>query len=113
LPCHRDFAVTAETPLPRPIALEEFAPLVGKDMLADCTPKPIELVLVEAHPLRPSAFSSRQPFVLVFRSRPEILLVSGNYVMRCGAFGPDLIYISQIAQPPGGQLGNYYQAVFN
>ena len=93
--------------------LEEFTPLVGREMLVDCNPTTATLTLIEASAMRQQAFNGRQPFVLIFRSAPDVLLLTGNYAMRCGAFGPDVIHISQIAQLPGGQLGNYYQAVFN
>lgn len=99
--------------LPRTMLLEEFAPLVGRIILADCNPRPAELTLVEATPLRHQIEGARSPFIAIFRSSPQVLLVSGNYVMHAAGFGPDLIYISQVAAPLGATEGHYYQAVFN
>jgi hypothetical protein len=93
--------------------LDEFTPLVGQQLLADCNPKVATLTLVEATPLRQPDFGNRMPFILIFRSEPDVLLLAGSYAMRCNGFGPESIYIAQMAQPPEGQLGHYYQAVFN
>jgi hypothetical protein len=99
--------------LHRPMLLEEFLPLVGKTLLADCEPRPAELILVEASAARFGGQPDRPPFTLIFRSSPAAFLVSGSYAMRAGEFGPALIYISEIAPPAGSPPGHYYQAVFN
>ena len=99
--------------LPRPIALAEFMPMVGQTLLADCNPKPVELKLVEAKPLPNLAQIERHPFILLFRSPPEILLVAGIYAMKCGEWGPDLIYIEKTMSPDPKDDGHFYQAVFN
>jgi len=101
------------TLLPRPMVLDEFLSLVGKGFVADCAPRPVELTLVEASPDRHGGLPDRPPFILVFRSAPDALLVSGSYAMRAEGFGPDLIYISEMAPPAGAAEGRYYQAVFN
>ena len=93
--------------------LEEFTPLVGRTMIADCDPRPAELTLVEASPLRHQDPHDRTPFILIFRSSPEVLLVAGSYKMRTAGFGPAAIHIMQIAPPAGSQGGHYYQAIFN
>lgn len=100
-------------PLPRPIHLGELTPLVGKQLTAECEPRPVPLWLLEASPMTNHARLDRPPFVLVFRSAPEALLTSGTYIMRGDGFGPDLIDIIQIVRPATGAPGNYYQAVFN
>jgi hypothetical protein len=41
------------------------------------------------------------------------VLVSGSYVLRGDALGPDRIDLAQIAPPVAGAPGHYYQAVFN
>jgi hypothetical protein len=97
----------------RIMKIEEFANLVGQKFIADCSPKPTELKLVEVSPLKTYGSGDRQPFILVFHTPPEKLLVSGSYVMRCGSFGPDAVYISDMLPPPGSEAGYYYQAVFN
>jgi hypothetical protein len=98
---------------PRSMTLDEFVPLVDHDFTADCDPQPVKLRLVEASPLRPSAASLRPPFILVFRSAPEALLVAGAYKMKAPGFGPDLIFISDMTPPPQAEAGYYYQAIFN
>lgn len=103
----------SDTPLPRPIQLAEFTPLVGETLTADCDPRPVTLHLVEASPLANYAKLDRPPFILIFRSAPDAMLVSGTYVMRGKGFGPDVIDIGQIASPSTGEPGHYYQAVFN
>jgi hypothetical protein len=98
---------------PRPMTMDEFLPLVGQVLLADCNPKPAELKLVEARPLSNQGWAPRPPFLLIFRSVPEILLVAGVYSMRCGEWGPELIYIEQMAALGFAEAGRFYQAVFN
>ncbi|WP_240663679.1 hypothetical protein [Sphingomonas sp. UV9] len=100
-------------PLPRPIHLGEFTPLVGHALMADCDPQPVALQLVEASPLINHAKLDRPPFILIFRSAPDAMLMPGSYVLRGGGFGPDLIDIGRIARPLAGEPGHYYQAVFN
>lgn len=101
------------TLLPRPMVLDEFTPFVGRTLLADCNPRPAELTLVEASPLRHQFDRTRLSFIAIFRSSCDILLMSGNYVMRAAGFGPAVIYISQISAPQGAPDGHYYQAIFN
>jgi hypothetical protein len=98
---------------PRLMTLDEFLPLVGQVLLADCNPKPAELKLVQARPLTNHGLAPRPPFILILRSTPEILLVAGTYAMRCGEWGPDLIYIEQIASLGFTEPGHFYQAIFN
>ncbi len=99
--------------VPRPMTMNEFAPMVGQVLLADCNPKPAELKLVEMRPLKDQGLVERPPFVLVFHSAPQILLLTGIYAMRCGEWGPDLIYIEEMASLGFKEPGHYYQAVFN
>lgn len=108
-----DIASSRPRPDPRPIHLAEFTPLVGGTLMADCDPQPVPLHLVEASPLTDHAKLDRPPFILILRSAPDAMLMSGTYVMRGSGFGPDLIDIGQIARPNSGAPGHYYQAVFN
>lgn len=101
------------TILPRMMVLQEFLPFVGQQFIANCNPKPVTLTLVEASPLRASPAVERPPFILVFHTSPDTLLVGGSYEMRCGSFGPDLITINDMIPPAKAQAGYYYQAVFN
>lgn len=101
------------TILPRTMILDEFLPHVGQAFVANCNPKPVALTLIEASPLRQFGPTDRPPFILVFYTPPETMLVSGSYEMRCGNFGPDLITINDMIPPARAQAGYYYQAVFN
>ena len=104
--------MTHSAPLPRSLHLEAFTPLVGQALLAECDPRPVMLHLVEASPLVDRAGLARPPFLLILRSAPDAVLVSGSYVLRGDAFGPDRIDLAQIAPPAAGAPGHYYQAVF-
>lgn len=97
----------------RPMILEEFTPLLGRIFTADCEPNSVELTLVEAYPIRVSLSTIRPPFMLIFHTPPEIFLVDGIYVLRCGGWGPDRIAISPTIAAPDSEPGQYYQAVFN
>lgn len=99
--------------LPRPMVLEEFSPLVGKNFTADTQPSSVELTLVEASPFRQSGLPDRPPFILIFHTPPEIRLLDGNYVLKCGDWGPDIIHMWATNAPSDGAPGFYYQAVFN
>jgi hypothetical protein len=100
--------------LPRPMDFHEFEPLVGEIFVADCDPGPAELELVEARAIRMSGSILRPQFILIFRSAPSVFLVSGTYALRCGLFGPELIYIEPTLPPPAAAAGGrYYQAAFN
>jgi hypothetical protein len=101
-------------PEPRSMVLTEFADLVGQPFRVDTSPEELEIDLVEAKPLRDQRMADRPPFLLVFRSAPDAMLLAGTYVMKARGFGPDLIYISPTVAPPGDRSGHhFYQAVFN
>jgi hypothetical protein len=95
------------------MVLEEFLPLVGSWLLADCEPELVKIKLVEASPFRPNSTVPRPPFILVFHTGPDIRLQEGTYAMRCDGFGPDLVYISDMLPPIGAEPGFYYQSNFN
>ena len=101
------------TILPRDMVIEEFLPLVGQMFDLHTDPAPIGIRLVDARPLVNHAQLQRPPFILVFHSSPQAMLVPGGYVMKCGTFGPDIIHIHDMTPPPGAEAGFYYQAVFN
>lgn len=102
-----------DAPAPRPIAIEEFLPLVGSALHAECEPRSVMLELISVTPLVNHARLDRAPFILVLRSAPDAVLVSASYVLRATGFGPDVVDIIQIAPLPSGAPGHYYQAVFN
>jgi hypothetical protein len=99
--------------IPRSMTIEEFLPLVGEWMLADCAPEPVKIKLIEAAPLKPNDLAPRPPFILTFYSGPDAHLLDGSYALRCGQFGPDLVFISSLMRPANADEGFYYQAVFN
>jgi hypothetical protein len=104
---------TMTATIPRPMILEEFTPLLGKEFRADCSPGEVPLVLTEAYPLKDRGITTRPPFMLIFRSPPEAVLIEGSYVMKCGGWGPEMIHIAQIVAPLNAEPGHYYQALFN
>ena len=95
------------------MTIDEFLPMLGRNVLADCSPQPVELKLVEVRPLPNHARIDRPPFILIFRTPPEVMLVMGTYAMKCGEWGPDLIYIEPVAAPDIKDKGHFYQAIFN
>ncbi|MEK6637935.1 MAG: hypothetical protein AABY88_07610 [Pseudomonadota bacterium] len=97
----------------RAMLLDEFTPLVGHAFAADCEPQAVAITLVAATALRPNPVAPRPPFILIFHTQPEVFLVEGSYVLRCGQWGPDRISIWPTLAPPDGAPGHYYQAVFN
>lgn len=99
--------------LPRQMTIDEFEPLVGEWMLADCEPEPVKIKLIEASLSSTRMPMERPPFVLVFHTPPHVHLMDGGYVVRCGDFGPDIIHISSLLPPHRAEPGFYYQAVFN
>lgn len=97
----------------RPMLLEEFTPLIGRTFKVDAEPKEIEIELIEAYSLTDRGVTDRPPFILIFRTGPETMLVDGSYRMRCGNWGPDRIAIWGTTRPNGAEPGYHYQAVFN
>ena len=95
------------------MALGEFVPLVGQMFEVDCSPKAIAIRLIEASPARFGGQGLKEPFRLVFHSTPDIMLIEAIYVMRCGTFGPESIYLGSMVSPIGAAPGYYYQASFN
>lgn len=100
-------------PLPRPMTLDEFTPLVGREILLDSTPEPVRITLVEADSLPHDGHSERPPFALTFRSAPDALLIDGVYTMRAAGLEPAAVFISSLGAPIGAAPGYYYQAIFN
>lgn len=106
--------MSIDQPEPRSMVLSEFAPLVGHNFRVNTSPDELEIDLVEAKAMQPNSMAERPPFLLIFRSSPDAVLMAGSYVMKAKGFGPDLIYISQTNPPPGDRSGHhFYQAVFN
>jgi hypothetical protein len=106
--------MTTKALVPRHLEFHELEPLVGQTFLADCDPRPVPLELVEVRPVRLTGSIIRPQFTLIFRSAPAAFLVAGIYTMRCGLFGPEMIYIAPTNASPGATgSGHYYQAAFS
>jgi hypothetical protein len=99
--------------LARPMTLDEFAPLVGGEILLDSAPEPVRITLVQAEPLPHDGHFDRPPFALTFRSAPDALLVDGAYTMRAAGLEAAAVFISSLAAPIDAPAGYYYQAIFN
>ena len=99
--------------VPRQMLLQEFTPLIGEELDFDCTPSPIKLRLIEAEPLVDRGDVARPPFILVFRSGPEALLIDGIYTVSHKQLAPTAISIGSLVASPRSDPGHYYQAVFN
>lgn len=105
--------MTESSFLPRTLFIEQFLPLKGRAFIADCDPKAAELQLVDVQPGRQRQGGIGVSFALLFRSNPDVLLVAGLYKIRCGNFGPEVVYIEATTPPAEGGTGYYYQSVFN
>ena len=101
------------TLLPRPMSIDEFVPLVGRAFQVDCTPNTVTITLTDATLMRATPGAANPSFSLIFRSAPEVLLVSGTYAMQSGRFGPAAIHLAPVVSPLGSAPGYTYQAVFN
>jgi hypothetical protein len=97
----------------RILKLDDFIPYVGQLFEANCDPAPVAIRLVEASPLADYGASERAPFILIFHTPPETLLMSGHYQLRTASFPLSPVYLSDMLAPLGGEPGYYYQAVFN
>ena len=95
------------------LELNHFRPHVGKQFIADCTPSQVELQLIEASPLAQRGTVVRAPFLLVFHTPPERMLLPGTYTMWREGFVPAQIHIGDMIAPPDSAPGYYYQAIFN
>ena len=100
--------------IPRQIFFHEFEPLVGQTFVADCNPRPAELKLERAVPIRMTGAIVRPQFTLIFSSSPSVFLVASTYTLRCGQFGPEMIDLAPIIAPAENGAGrHYYQATFS
>lgn len=89
-----------------------FTPFVGRQWLVDAQPKPITIQLDQVDNVRGGMPGGRDPFVLVFSTPWDTLLIEGHYPMRPG---PDAeavsIHLIPTQTPPGPRRN--YHAVFN
>ncbi|RYY15332.1 MAG: hypothetical protein EON55_06570 [Alphaproteobacteria bacterium] len=94
--------------LPTP---DDFAPWVGRSVRLATVPAPVEITLLRIDRSQRLLNAFREPFVLIFESPEDVLLLDETYAMDCGRNGPHAIYISQLHPRPGQP--RRYQAVFS
>lgn len=97
----------------RTLVLADFTTHVGQQFEANCDPKPVGIRLVSATPLTNSAGAARDPFILIFHTPPETMLVAGAYDLERSGFARAQVQIHEMLPPQDAQPGYYYQAVFN
>jgi hypothetical protein len=89
----------------------DFEPHVGKIFLVDAQPKPLEIRLEKIVYQRDDMAVARQPFMLIFTSTWNALLLSAVYRMQPNGSGPVEIFLIPTQTAPGDR--RYYHAVFN
>jgi len=89
----------------------DFEPYVGKIFVVDAQPKPLEIRLekILRQPHDPAV--ARQPFVLIFTSPWNALLVDAMYSMQPNGGRPVQLVLIPTQTGPGER--RYYHAVFN
>jgi hypothetical protein len=97
-----------------PLVLQayHFTPFVGRQWLVSAQPKDITLQLDEVDNLRGGMPGGRDPFVLIFSTPWDTLLVEGHYLMRPGHDAEAVsIHLIPTQTAPGPRRS--YHAVFN
>jgi hypothetical protein len=89
----------------------DFEPHVGKTFLVDAQPKPVEIRLEKIAHGRFDTGLTRNPFMLIFTSPWNVLLVAAVYRMQPNDGGPIEMFLVPTQTAPGPQ--RYYHAVFN
>lgn len=94
------------------LTIDDFTPHVGESYLVDAHPQPIPLRLDEVLADLGEAWMERQPFILLFSTPWEALLVEGLYRLTRGPGAtPVELHIMPINAPPGPR--RIYQSVMN
>jgi Domain of unknown function (DUF6916) len=90
----------------------DFEPHVGRIFVVDAQPKPLEIRL-EKIVVQPDHYTvvTRQPFMLIFTSPWNALLMSAMYRMQPDGGRPVEIFLIPTQTAPGER--RYYHAVFN
>ena len=89
----------------------DFEPHVGKTFLVNAEPRPVEIRLERIERGRYDAGLTRPPFMLIFSSPWNVLLMSALYRMQPADSGPIEIFLIPTQTAPGVQ--RFYHAVFN
>lgn len=89
----------------------DFEPHVGKTFLVDAQPKPLEIRLEKIVYGRDNPVVARQPFILIFTSPWNDLLLSAYYRIQPYGGHPVEMCLVPTQTEPGER--RYYHAVFN
>ena len=89
-----------------------FTPFTGRQWLVDAQPKAISIQLDQVDNVRGGPAGGRDPFVLIFSTPWDTLLVEGHYLMRPGA-DAEAVSIHLIPTQTGPGARRLYHAVFN
>ena len=93
------------------LTLAQFAPLLGQDFeLQADTGVSHPAALLEARPLRGSAYNGREPFALLFQGPLEPVLPQCIYRVQHAHLPPQEMFLVPVALTQGGV---HYEAVFN
>lgn len=94
------------------LTIDDFAAHVGETFVVETTPRPVAIVLEAIDTGPGDSRAARQPFILVFSSPWEVLLIEAQYLLKPAGIGPGVtLHLMPINTPPGGR--RQYQAVFN
>jgi hypothetical protein len=89
----------------------DFEPYVGQTFLVDARPRPLQIRLDKIVCRRDSGVVSRQPFILIFTTPWNDLLLSAVYRMQPNGGHPVEMCLVPTQTEPGDR--RYYHAVFN
>ena len=89
-----------------------FRAFVGRDWLVDTQPAPVKIKLDAVDDLKGGMPGGRDPFILIFSTPWDTLLVEGQYLMRPGDDAEAVeVHLIPTQTAPGPR--RLYHAVFN
>lgn len=103
--------MTVQSP-PMLLQAYHFTPFTGRQWLVDAQPKAITIQLDAVDNARGGLPGGRDPFVLVFSTPWDTLLIEGHYMMRPGQ-DAEAVPIHLIPTQTGPGARRLYHAVFN
>jgi hypothetical protein len=89
----------------------DFEPHVGRIFVVEAQPKPLEIRLEKIVYQRDDMAVARQPFMLIFTSALNNLLLSAVYRMQPNGGSQVEMFVIPTQTAPGDR--SYYHAVFN
>src|SRR5262245_14271809 len=93
------------------LTVADFEPHVGKIFVVDAHPKPLEIRLEKIVRQSHGVVVTRQPFMLIFTSPWNALLLEAFYRMQVDGGRPVEMVLVPTQSAPGER--RYYHAVFN